>query len=125
MAGEVLGTRRDTGGLESARPGRDVGGDLLGVHAEAAGADDGVVGVAVDVGDRGEVEGDAHRRELVAHPAADGLGELQVGGAAECRGTEHGARLAGVQPADVATLLVDRDHGGGVGGADLRAEGGE
>ena len=35
----------------------------------------------------------------------------EVVGAAEGRGTEHRARLAGVQPADVAALLVDRDHG--------------
>ena len=83
-----------------------------GSDAEAAGADDGVVGVAVDVGDRARGRGSTPTAaSSCADPAADGLGELQVVGGAEGRGTEHRARLAGVQPGDVAALLVDRDHG--------------
>ncbi len=57
-----------------------------------------------------EVEGDADGGELGADPAPDVLGEREVVDGAEGRGAEHRARLAGVQPADVAALLVDRDH---------------
>ena len=60
--GKCLSAGRHPGGLQSLDPGHDVSRDVGGIRAEAAGADDGVVGVAVHVGDGPEVEVDAEPR---------------------------------------------------------------
>ena len=62
VPGEVLGAGGDAGGLEPADPGGGVPGDQRRVGAEGADADHRVVGVGVDVGVRGVVEGDPRAR---------------------------------------------------------------
>ena len=64
--GKCLAQAATPGLLEPVDPGGDVRGDPGRVGAEAAGADDRVVRVAVDVGDRAEVEVDADRGQLGA-----------------------------------------------------------
>ena len=62
VPGEVLGAGRDPGGLQALDPGRGVPGDQVGVGAEAADADDRVVGRGVHVDDRARGRGHADAR---------------------------------------------------------------
>ena len=82
------------------------------VRAERADADDRVLRVRVDVGDRREVEVDADGRQLGAHRRRHPLRELDVVDDAER--PVAGIRASGrrFEPRDVAALLVDRDDAG-------------
>ena len=64
VPGEVLRAGRHAGALQPVDERRDMPGDELGLGAERADADHGVVGVRVHVGHRREVEVDADRRQL-------------------------------------------------------------
>ena len=65
VAGEVLHAGGDAARLQARHGRRHVAGDELRVAPEGADADDRVPRVRVDVGDRGEVVGDAHLAQRV------------------------------------------------------------
>ena len=95
VPGEVLRAHRDALGLVCGDPGRGVGADELGVGAEAAHADDRIVGVGVDVGIRREVEVDADRAQFERDGAGDLGGQSRhrrCGRAGRCRDTASRSR---------------------------------
>jgi hypothetical protein len=119
VAREVLDARRDARLLVRRRPGPDVPGGQLRVRGEAAHADHRVGRVGVDVGDRGQVERHAGRGEPPRHGPRDVGRQRHVVEPTEHRVARVGRAGGGVQPGDVAALLVDGDDGGRVGGTDL------
>ena len=111
VAGEVLGAGGDAGGLQALDPGGRVAGDERRVVAEAAHADDRVVGGGVDVDVGREVEPDAQRGELV--PDAGGRRARVVAGSSSRPSTALPTAVEPgrvVQPGDVAALLVDGEE---------------
>ena len=116
VAGEVLGAGGHPGGLEAADPGGGVPGHQLRVGAEGAHPDHRVGRVDVDVGVRGVVEGDAAVGEFAAEVAGHLLGEGGVVDRTEGEVAGAGAAPAGLDPGDVAGLLVDgHQHVGSLG----------
>jgi hypothetical protein len=97
-------------------------GCATGVGPERAGADDGIVGVAVDVGDRREVEVDAGDCKLGSDQPAGVTREVEVIGGAERGRAEDWTAAPCVQAGDVAALLVDRDHRSRGGAVDRHSE---
>ena len=91
VAGEVLGAGRDAGGLQALDPGGGVARDERRVVAEAAHADDRVVGGGVDVDVGREVEPDAQRGQLVPDAGRDRAGRRRVVEPAE-HGVADGGR---------------------------------
>ena len=109
VPGEVLRARGDTRGLESANERSDMPCDERAVGAERADADHRVLGVRVDVGDGREVEGHADVRKLRAERPSDARRELDVVDDAERGVARVRASRPGLEPGDIAALLVDRD----------------
>src|SRR3954453_2658592 len=110
VAGEVLGAGGDAARLQAPDVGGRVPGPQAGVRPEGPYADDGVVGVGVDVGGRRPVEVHAARGQAPAQLPCDTPGEVRiVHGAERVVAGERGARTD-VQAGDVAALLVDGDQ---------------
>ena len=109
VSGEVLGTRRDARPLQAGDERRAVAGDDVGRGAERADADDGVLGVGVDVdhGRQGHVDADV--TEAPSHCRRHPAGRVHVVQGAEGRVTGVGGAGRRLQAGDVATLLV-RQH---------------
>ncbi len=120
VAGEVLGARGDTRRLQPPHPGGGVPGDDIGARPEGTHPDHRIQRVGVDVGARRVVQGDAGGVQLPADVAGDLLGDIDVVQRAERKAARTGRPGAGLQPGDVARLLVHRDHEVGV----LRVQGG-
>ena len=108
VSGEVLGAGGDAAGLQAAYPGGGVPGDQVRVGAERAHPDHRVGRVGVDVGVRGVVQSDADGCQFGAEVAGDLLGQRRVVDRAERVVAGPGAAPGGLDPGDVAGLLVDR-----------------
>ena len=110
MAREVLGARRDAGGLQARDPCERVAGDGGRLGTERADADDGVQRIGVHIGDGREVEVDAHLPQLGAHRTGNVSGERRVSRGSKCEVAGVGAARGRLEPRDVAALLIDGDH---------------
>ena len=108
VPGEVLRTGGDSLPLCPANERRDVTGDELRIGAEAAHADHGIVRVRVGVRDGREVQVDSGARELGRDRRRHLLGQLDVVDCAERQVPWVRAAALGLEPGDVAALLVDR-----------------
>ncbi len=122
MTREVLGAGRDAGLLEARDPGSRVGGDPLRCRPKRPHPDDGIDGIAVDVGVRGQVEVDTGSGELRAHRPRDRAGELDVVYGSEREVPRVRAACGSLQARDVAALLVDRDDESWILGVQARRE---
>ena len=107
---EVLRAGGDAGALEAHYERSDVAGYELGIAAEGTHADDRVVGVRVHVRDGGEIEVRADSGELGADRSADVPRELDVVDRAERVVAGIATPARGIEPGDVAALLVDRNE---------------
>jgi hypothetical protein len=84
VAGEVLRARNDALLLQAGDECRDVPRDEARLRAERSDPDHGVLGIRVHVGDRREVEVDAHGGELARDRCRNLLGQRGVVDDAEC-----------------------------------------
>ena len=89
-----------------------------GIGAERADADDGVAGVRVDVGDGRQVEVDTDAARSAAIEAATRSVSSTSSTAPSARLPGYELPVLGLEPRDVAALLVDRDQHVGSLGAD-------
>src|SRR5215207_7692862 len=117
VSGEVFDRCGDALRGEAFDVRRGVPRDELCVGTEAACADDGVARIAVDVGAGCEVEPHAGAGELSADTGGYGTRDVGVVVGAEGRVAGVGTAARGMQTGDVAALLVERQHRGGVDSA--------
>ena len=110
VAGEVLGGGQHPGVLEPLDEGQAVAGDELGVGAEAAQADDRVLGVGVDVEHRGEVHVGAGVAGLLADGPGHAAGERGVVGGAERHRPREAGHAGDTEGVEGAALLVNEDE---------------
>ena len=83
VSGKVLGDGDDTRRGQAASIGCCLSTNAAGRFAEGAGADDGVVGVGVDVSNGREVDVDAQEAAFVTDDLADTVGEVLVASGTE------------------------------------------
>jgi hypothetical protein len=105
----VLSRGEDSRVREAVRGGQRQAGHAIGIAAERSIADDGVVGVGVDVQDRREIPGESGGVQL----ATDGTGH--VAGQRRIIDAPQGGRGRGIQkglgkPDDTAALLIHADQ---------------
>jgi hypothetical protein len=106
----MLRARSDTAALNTTDECGEAAGDECRLGAEGADADDRVVRVRVDIGDRREIEVDADRREIGPDRSRDLLGQRWVVDDAECPVPGIRAAGSGLEPRDVAAVLIGRDE---------------
>ena len=109
MTGEVLGTRRDTGGLNAIGPCGCVSGDSDGIRPEAPNADHRVVRVGVDVGIGRERQVDPDARQLLADLVSNRVSGIDVVDASEYGVAGEWRTVVLMHPRDVAAFFVDRN----------------
>ena len=125
MAGEVLGAAGHADALQALHERGDMPGHELGVRAEGTNADDRVRRIDDHVRDGREIEVQAHCGELAADRGCDAPGQLHVVHGAEREVPREGAACRGLEPGDVASLLVDGDQEVGLLGTERGGERGD
>ena len=110
VAREVLDARRGTGRSDASERRDRVPGDELGRLAERAHPDHRVARVGVDIGDGPEHDVRPDRERDPGELAAHGLGRCEVVDDPELRRARQRRPGGGLDPGDVAALLVDAHH---------------
>ena len=108
VAGEMLDARGDADALHALDEGCDVPGHELRIGAERANADDRAGRVDEHVGHGREVDVDPGRRQLAADRPSDAARQGGVVDRAEREVPRERAPARGLEPGDVAALLVGR-----------------
>jgi hypothetical protein len=125
VAREVFGARRHAGRLQATDERTAVPGDQIGFGAERAYPDHRVVGVAVDVGVRGVVQGDARVRQIESQVAGDRLGQHRIVDRTERQVAGPGTAVPRLEAGDVTGFLVDGHDDLGTLGPQLRGQRGD
>ena len=119
VPGEVLRAGGHPRALKAAYERSDMPGHELGVGAERANSDHGVLRIGVDVGNGREIEIDARSSKLRAERRRHALGEFDVVDDAQRRVARVRAPGRRLEPCDIAALFVDCEHEVGSLGAQI------